>query len=233
MCGFVSYENATTREYPQWTAGLDLPSSLSLLLSSWPNYKAYPAFGGDTYKRVPLLICEQGEYKEVSAIWWFDAFSENKVTYLGKRTSFNARNLDSPFWKSALNNNRALVLATHLGESKLVGKTKHQYLMQSQQPFMLGAIYRQLDNGDYCCAIITRDAHPKMTPYHEKAFPLFLPLQPEFLNLWLGAENAQNAEIQALLQAPKLFPTLHVQRVKTYKDKQPIGNINDVLVSDI
>lgn len=233
MCGFVSYEYAHIREYPEWTAALDLSGSLSKLLSSWPDYQAYPAFGGDTYKRVPLLICEQGEYKQVSAIWWFDAFSENNITFLGKRTSFNARNLDSPFWNSALHNQRALVLATQLGESKLIGKTKHQYLMQSQQPFMLGAVYRQLENGDYCCAIITRDAHPKMTPYHEKAFPLFLPTESYFLRVWLGEENAQNAEIQSLLNSPKLFPTLHVQRVKTYKDKQPVGNMSDTLLSDV
>jgi putative SOS response-associated peptidase YedK len=233
MCGFVSYENATIREYPQWTASIDLPETLSLLLDTWPDYQAYPAFGGDINKRVPLLICEEGVYKQVFAIWWFDAFSENEMTFLGKRTSFNARNLDSPFWNSALNNNRALVLATHLGESKLVGKTKHQYLMQSQQAFMLGAVYRKLENGDYCCAIITRDAHPKMTPYHEKAFPLFLPLEHAFLSLWLSEENANNSEIQSLLEAPKLFPTLHVQRVKTYKSKQVIGKISNTLLSDV
>lgn len=233
MCGFVSYENATIREYPKWTDDLNFTSSLSAVLQTWPNYQGYPAFGGDTQKRVPILVCEQGEYKQVSAIWWFDAFCEDNVSYLGKRTTFNARNLDSPFWKSALNRNRALVLATHLGESKWVGKTKHQYLMQSEQPFLLGAVYRQLENGDYCFAIITRDAHPKMTPYHEKAFPFFLPLQSDFLGLWLGEEPANNNEIQTLLEAPKLFPTLHVQRVKTYKNKQAVGNINDILVSDV
>ena len=98
--------------------------------------------------------------------------------------------------------------------------------MQSNAPFMLGAVYRKLTNGDYCCAVITRDAHPKMTPYHEKAFPLFLPVEEEFLGIWLGKEKANHARIQGLLKQPKLFPTLHVQRVKTYKHKVAVGSIS-------
>lgn len=231
MCGFVSYENASIREYPDWTGALSAPMALRLI--DWPNYSAYPAFGGDTQKRIPLLINEDNVIKQVNAIWWFDAISQNNVTRLGKRSSFNARNLDSPFWKSAINHNRGLILASQLGESKLVGKTKHQYLMQSQQPFMLGAVYRKLSNGEYCCAIITRDAHPKMSPYHDKAFPLFLPIDDIFLHIWLGEKNAQHPQIDALLRSPKLYPTLHVQRVKTYKHKQIVGNVNDTLFSDL
>ena len=233
MCGFVGYEHSTIREYQQWVAALEESQTLSGIIESWPAYSAYPAFGGDTKKRIPLLIEEDNQLKQIDAIWWFDASTQNEQTFLGKRTSFNARNLDSPFWKGALNKSRGVVLASQLGESKLVGKTKHQFLMQSQAPFMLGAVYRKLTNGDYCCAVITRDAHPKMTPYHEKAFPLFLPIENTFLNLWLGESNSEHAQIQALLHSPKLFPTLHVQRVKTYKSKQPVGNINDVLISDI
>ncbi len=231
MCGFVAYENATVREYPQWTTAL---ASLSYrALENWPNYTAYPAFGGDANKRIPLLVEEDGETKQVFAVWWFDAHSQQQQTVLGNKTSFNARNLDSPFWSGALNKNRGLVLATELGESRLVGKTKHQYLMQSNAPFILGAIYRKLSNGDYCCAIITRDAHPKMAPYHDKAFPLFLPVDAIFLSIWLGDETSEHPQIQALLNQPKLFPTLHVQRVKTYKHKQPVGNISITLVSDV
>jgi putative SOS response-associated peptidase YedK len=231
MCGFVSYNDTSFRESPNWVAPLTSP--LGSLLLQWPTYSAYPAFGGDTNKRIPLLVCEDNSLKIVQAVWWFDAICENYHTTLGRRTSFNARNLDSPFWKSALNHSRGLVLAGELGESKLVGKTKHQYLMQSQTPFMLGAIYRKLNNGDYCCAIITRDAHPKMAPYHDKAFPLFLPTDDIFLNIWLGPNTAQHPQIDPLLRSPKLYPTLRVQRVKTYKHKQTVGSINDTLYSDI
>lgn len=256
MCGFVSYEQATIKEYPQWEAaiteaisldsisstislGAQANSPLQYFLDNWPDYAAYPAFGGDVNKRIPLLILEDDKLKHVNAIWWFDAHCEQafdtdkNVTVLGRRTSFNARNLNSPFWKGALNHHRGIAFANQLGESKLVGKTKHQYLMRSNEPFLLGAIYRKLPNGDYCCAIITRDAHPKMTPYHEKAFPLFLPIDNHFLKLWLSSEKADTPLIQALLDEPKLYPDLHVQRVKTYKGKQTIGNTNALLTSDL
>lgn len=245
MCGFVSYEHITIKEFPEWTAALKDAPVLTDLLNSWPEYTAYPAFGGDTNKRIPILIEDNNTVKRVNAIWWFDAStrntdmpsimpvdSANNLTVLGSRTTFNARNLDSPFWKNALDCHRCMILGNQLGESKRVGKGKHQYLMQSAAPFLLGGVYRQLDNGDYCCAIITRDAHPKMTPYHDKAFPLFLPIDASFHKLWLGKSTADNPTITALLNSPKLFPTLHVQRVKTYKDKQVVGNISDVLLSD-
>lgn len=225
MCGFVGYSNV--REQPA------LFAQYEGLLKQLRDYEAYPAFGGDTARKIPLLIHEDGQSKWIEAIWWFDGFTDGKVTILGKRTSFNARNLESPYWEKSLQSSRACIVATEIGESKIVGKTKHQYLLTSQQPFLLGALYRKLDNGDYCCAVITRDSHPKMSPYHDKAFPLFLPVQTEFLSEWLSPNVASSFAIEQLLQHPKLFPTLSVRRVKTYKGKQAIGHFTDVLPSDI
>lgn len=233
MCGFVGYEQSTQYQQPQWYEEIEVPDDLTQLLADWPEFAAYPAFGSDISKRIPLLIQENGDFKQVNAVWWFDGFDKDGKTKLGNRTTFNARNLSSPYWKSALNKNRGIILASELGESKLVGKTKHQYMMRSPQPFFLGALYKKLNNGDYCCAIITRDSHPKMEPYHDKAFPLFLPLDIAFTHLWLGHVDATHPSIEALLKRPKLFPSLHVQRVKTYKDKKPIGNIQANLISDI
>ncbi|WP_371195613.1 SOS response-associated peptidase family protein [Glaciecola sp. SC05] len=227
MCGYVGYNNSTIQDKP------DLFGGFARLFQQPGNFDAYPAFGGDINRRVPLLIQERGEDKWVNAIWWFDGMVEDKLTYLGSRTSFNARNLNSPYWKAALEHSRGCIIASEIGESKLLGKTKHQYLLSSDEPFLLGALYRKLENGDYCCAVITRDAHPKMAPYHDKAFPLFLPIQETFLRDWLSPQVQASASIDALLAQPKLFPTLRVQRVKTYKDKQPIGQVNDVLLSDL
>jgi putative SOS response-associated peptidase YedK len=140
----------------------------------------------------------------------------------GNRTTFNARNLDSPFWQHSLKNQRALVLATGIGESKLVGKTKHQYYMQSDDVFALGALYKKHGNNKYSCAVITRDAHPKMVPYHDKAFPCFLPMDAAFFDIWLDESISHHQRIDFILQNPTLYPSLHVQRVKTYKDKLPM-----------
>lgn len=50
---------------------------------------------------------------------------------------------------------------------------------------ILGAVYQAFPNGKYSCAVITRDEHPRFAPYHDKAFPLFLPHNLDFLKLWL------------------------------------------------
>lgn len=230
MCGFVSYDERTITTNDGWLSRLKTIAGQLIRIDS---YTAYPAFGGDINKRIPLLIYENSVLKQVNAVWWFDAHTDaDGITEIGKRTTFNARNLTSPFWASAVKQSRGLVIASRIGESKLVGKTKHQYLMQSQQPFLLGALYRQLTNGDYACAIITRDAHPKMAAYHDKAFPLFLPNDDLFIEAWLTAKGNVPAEVDHLLNAPKLYPNLHVQRVKSYKSAVPMGKVTDNLLSD-
>jgi len=182
----------------------------------------YPAFGQNPNRKIDLIIEEEGQIKRVEATWWFDCFDTSEGLMVGNRTTFNARNLTSPFWKNALQNHRGIVFASGIGESKLVGKTKHQYYMQSPNLFALGALYRKFSNNQYSCAIITRDAHPKMEPYHDKAFPGFLPMDAGFLKLWLNKTVTRHPQIDQALACPILYPTLEVQRVKTYKDKVPM-----------
>ncbi len=190
--------------------------------SKGKNKVFYPAFGQDPNKTIDIVIRENGKLKQVSATWWFDCFDTNNGLAVGNKTTFNARNLNSPFWKPSLQNQRALVFATGIGESKIVGKTKHQYYMQSDDLFVLGALYRKHAENRYSCAVITRDSHPKMAPYHDKAFPCFLPMDPTFLDIWLDESIQHHPRIDFVLENPTLYPTLHVQRVKTYKDKVPM-----------
>ena len=194
----------------------------------------YPAFGQDANKTLDIVIQTNEIKHQVSATWWFDCVESGDDLITKNRTTFNARNLESPYWQHALKRRRAVVFATGIGESKLVGKTKHQYYMQSNGIFALAALYRPFDNGKYSCAVITRDAHAKMAPYHDKAFPCFLPMDAHFLNLWLDPQVQSHPEIDYLLANPVLYPTLHVQRVKTYKDKQVMKSTPAAtLISDI
>jgi putative SOS response-associated peptidase YedK len=102
--------------------------------------------------------------------------------------------------------------------------------MQSDNVFVLGALYQKFSDNKYSCAVITRDAHPKMEPYHDKAFPGFLPNDDEFLKLWLSKSVQQHPEIDYILNHPTLYPTLKVQRVKTYKDKVPYKSFEPVVL---
>lgn len=133
----------------------------------------YPAFGGAANKQIKgLIIQEDGKLKAVDATWWYDCEeSEGQLIVNNTRTTFNARNLESRYWKSGIRHHRAIVLATAIGEGKGVGKEKRSYFMEGEKPLLLGAVYRPFPNGLYSTAIITRDAHLRFDKYHDKAFP--------------------------------------------------------------
>lgn len=229
MCGYIEVDGERQQpvmQFPEREIGRQF------LAKSFKRF--YPAFGQDPNKTIDIIIEENNELKQVSATWWFDCIDSPQGLSVGPRTTYNARNLVSPYWQGALRNNRAIVIATGIGESKMVGKTKHQYYMQSEEVFVLGALYRKFSDGRYSCAVITRDAHPKMQAYHDKAFPGFLPNEDKFLSLWLSKSVQHHPVIDQELNHPTLYPTLKVQRVKTYKDKVAYASFTPVtLTSDL
>ena len=229
MCGFIEFDGALLSKNEQAVI------SEIVKVFAPPSYQSfYPAFGQDPGKTIDIIIEECGVLKQVAATWWYDCHVQGDSLVVGSRTTFNARNLSSPYWRHSLQNNRAILLATGIGESKKVGKTKQQYYMFSDAVFALGVLYQKHSNGQYSCAVITRDAHPKMAPYHDHAFPCFLPNNDEFLRTWLSKNVKQHAHIDNELDNPTLYPTLHVQRVKTYKGKVPYKTFRPVtLYSDL
>jgi len=65
-------------------------------------------------------------------------------------------------------------------------KKKNQYLMEGNDGFILGALYKESESEDgpvYSAVNITRPPHPERSRYHEKSVPLFLPPDAEFLKL--------------------------------------------------
>jgi putative SOS response-associated peptidase YedK len=226
MCGFVEIDGAgISKDQYLMTSAVLRP----FLSDSYKSF--YPAFGQEPNKTVDIIIEEEGTLKQVSATWWFDCSVKDDFLIVGPRTTFNARNLLSPYWSHSLRCKRAILLTTGLGESKKVGKTKHQYYMSSGAVFVLGVLYQKHSNGKYSCAVITRDTHPKMAPYHDKAFPCFLPTDDEFLKVWLDANIQQHESINYVLDNPTLYPTLNVQRVKTYKGKQAYSSFSPVVLT--
>jgi len=179
----------------------------------------YPAFGGDPNRTIDhLLIEEEGELKLVTATWWYDCHEiDGRFSVGTKKTTFNARNLELPYWRDAISSRRAIVIATGIGEGKeFDGKDKH-FLVESDRLMFLGAVYKKFPSGKYSCAIITRDEHFRFAPYHDKAFPLFLPYNLKFLKLWLSDADDSHPEIKKLLSYPKIFSDLKITPVKTFK----------------
>ncbi|WDT87962.1 SOS response-associated peptidase family protein [Alteromonas sp. 009811495] len=182
----------------------------------------YPAFGKIASKRITNLIVSPS--KTIDATWWFDAKPQGQELELGERTTFNARNIDSPFWKKAITHRRGVVVATAIGESNpsSTGKGKSHYLIEPKNgAFLLGAVYRIFSNGLYSCAVITRPPVEGFSQFHEKSIPCFLPHNKSVIEAWLHGDA--NYEVEQLLVTPKIYTDLKVTSVKTFKGAEPLG----------
>lgn len=232
MCGFIK-RDAPAAALNAYLNPLGLGHLFDASGSNAEPELFYPAFGHAAGRQIKKLIIQQDSQKNaVNATWWFDCNEQSGELIVGDRTTFNARNLVSPYWKGAIRHHRAIVVATAVGESKLIAGKKHHYLMQSDQPILLGAVYRPFPNNLFSTAVITRDSHPRFEPYHDKAFPLFLPADKDFLDLWLSDAEESDPDIAHLLEQPRIFNDLRVTRVKTFMDGAPIG-VADHLAPDL
>lgn len=184
----------------------------------------YPVWGGNASRMIKgLIIQEDEQLKLIDATWWYHCEEKDGDLVVGAKQTFNARNLHLEFWRNAIKRNRAIAVVTGLGEGKTInGKNRH-FLVTAERLLFLGAVYKKHPCGKYSCAIITRDEHPRFEPYHDKAFPLFLPYNLDFLRLWLGDADDQDPLIAQLLASPKIFTDLTITPVKTFKNAEPTG----------
>jgi putative SOS response-associated peptidase YedK len=185
----------------------------------------YAAFGGAAHKQLKsMIIRKDNQVKTVDATWWYECSeADGRLIVDNRLTTFNARNLHQRYWKGAIRHHRGIVLATGLGEGNEINGKKRNYLVESTTPILLGAVFQSFPAELYSAAIITRAAHPRFKPYHDDAFPLFLPINKEFVELWLSDEPETHPEIAALLDNPRIFTELNITQVKTFKDGVHIG----------
>lgn len=224
MCGYVRRDHSVLN-IPAFIRTMGMPDLFQDPPPPDRPIHFYPAFGGAVNRTIPDLIIQDREKPiTVDATWWFDCHEDDESNFtVGSRTTFNARNLESPYWKAAIRHNRAIVVATAIGEGKLIdGKNAH-FLVECATPLLLGAVYRRYPSGRYSTAIITRDAHPRFDKYHDKAFPFFLPPDPQLLKLWLSSAPETDSTIADLLNHPAIYNELKITRVKTLKGGVAIG----------
>lgn len=229
MCGYAR-RHVSTRQLHELA---DLLNEAGLVVKRGVGELVhfYPAFGGNASRQLnDLVIRRDGGLTTVDATWWFDCQENgNSLTVNNRRTTLNARNLTSPYWRGAIRHHRGVLISTGIGEGKMIdGKNRH-FLVESDQPILLGCVYRPYPNGCYSAAIITRDSHPRFEPYHDKAFPLMLPHDPAFLQLWLSDAREDDPAIAELLAHPKIFNDLKITQVKTFKDGKPMTDSELVL----
>ncbi|MEG3765818.1 SOS response-associated peptidase family protein [Alteromonas sp. 14N.309.X.WAT.G.H12] len=180
----------------------------------------YPAFGKNPTRKIANVIIRPD--KTVDATWWFDCSVAGDTLEVGERTTFNARNIDSPYWQKAIGGYRAIVVATAIGETLQVGKRNEHYLMEAEKGLLLGAVYRPFANGCYATAVITRPPHASFSLYHDKSIPCFLPHNEEFIANWLSGA-ADDPWINDVLANPKIYQDLKVTKVNTFKQARAQG----------
>lgn len=229
MCGFIQ----RITDSPDVIALLEevgLTQTIPLFVneSSTSNViNFYPAFGKAAERQITNIIVSSDS--TIDATWWFDAKPVGNTLEVGNRTTFNARNLDSPYWGKFIRERRAIVVATAVGESNPLGKGKSHYLMKPKSgALLIGALYRRFSNGLFSCAVVTRPPIDGFSQYHEKSIPCFLPHDSHAINAWLTTDKhgSLNDEVEYILNNPRIYTDLEVTRVKTFKSAQAMGEVN-------
>ncbi|GFD92010.1 hypothetical protein KUL156_53010 [Alteromonas sp. KUL156] len=226
MCGFIQ----RITDSPHVIALLEevgLTQTIPLFVNEFSTTKIinfYPAFGKSPERQITNLIVS-GD-RTVDATWWFDAKPDGETLQVGDRTTFNARNLDSPYWGKFIRERRAVVVATAVGESNPRGKGKAHYLMKpTSGALLIGAVYRRFSNGLFSCAVVTRPPIEGFSQFHEKSIPCFLPHNAHAVKAWLAADTQGrlNNDVEFMLNHPRLYTDLEVTQVKTFKNAEVIG----------
>lgn len=157
-----------------------------------------PLFG-DIYpgREAPVLRRHGGAPKLEVMTWGFPG-----PQAAGGRPVTNVRNLQSPFWRSALDKpeRRCLVPVTAFCEwtaelDPATGrKRKVWFGMREGEPelFAFAGIWRPGDEGGYM-AFLTCEPNAMVGAIHPKAMPVML--DPSDFSQWLGSERADACEL--------------------------------------
>ncbi len=225
MCGYLR-RHISPRDLKEFLKLIGMPQLEIQFPDSGTAQHFYPAWGAVPEKQIKgLIVLEDGHPKVVDATWWYACDEQGDVLRpnMAKQT-LNARNLHLEFWQEPLRHRRGIALATAIGEAIGPKGKEKRFFVEGARPLLMGCLYKRFQNGKYSCAVITRNAHPRFTDYHDDAFPLMLPHDPNFLKLWLSDTAPDHPAIAELLKQPKIFTDLTVTHVKTYKDAVPKGD---------
>jgi len=219
MCGYVERQRSLAT-----TVYRDYLSSLGV--NELPLGRFFPK---TTMSGV--IIQRETAIEVVDAIWWFKLqWEDGRYKPMAKVTSFNARNLSNNLWKKPVKTHRCIIPATAIVETiedKDNPKKKHSYLMDSPSGMLLGGLYAEYKNNDgdttYSCAVITLNPHDRFSKYHNKATPLFLPLDNKILDLWLEPSFQDFDFFRGFIDTPELPVAFNVTEVSNSQKLIPLG----------
>jgi putative SOS response-associated peptidase YedK len=219
MCGYVE----RTRVQSGVAYGKYLEASG---IQELPLGRFYPG------SRMSGVVIQRGDcVTAVDAIWWYKLHWDREAWRpLRKVTSFNTRNLDSPLWKKPLRTHRCIVPATAIVETiedPADARKRRSYLMDAPAGIVLGGVYGEYEHAGeitYSCSIITLEPHARFSRYHDRATPLFLPVDKTVLDRWLDPTFTDFDYFRmSLLDRPRLPTEFVVTPVNNSQGLEPIG----------
>jgi putative SOS response-associated peptidase YedK len=154
----------------------------------YPRYKAPVIRLADGIRTLELMA------------WGFPRQVPGKTKMLTKHVT-NARNLDSPFWRSAVMApaRRCLVPFTQFAEPK-AGKdaegrpAQHWFHIRERPIATFAGLWRPTEQGPVF-ALATTEPNELIRPLHEKAMPLIL--NDEDQEIWLSGDHQAAIALQA------------------------------------
>jgi putative SOS response-associated peptidase YedK len=163
--------------------GLEVPPDLS-----WPEPELFPRREG--------LVVRRGEGGALlldRMVWGFPPPAG------GRAPVTNVRNLQSPFWRSALSrpDRRCLVPVSEFceWEGEKGAKRERWFSLATQPLFAFAGLWRPLDDGRRAFAFLTCEPNPLVALIHPKAMPVML--APEDYGRWLDGETADACSLAA------------------------------------
>jgi putative SOS response-associated peptidase YedK len=178
--------------------------------------------------KISIVVEQNGQRRLQDAIWWLLLEQAEYGFKPSQYTSFNTRydklNVKGSAGYTAYRTQRSIIPAAGFGETEIVNG-KNQYTdFIGQSGLAVGGLYRSWLNKEtgeltYSCSVITLPPHPKLIPYHSKAWPLMLPA--DRFDAWLSAD--QNiAQFEVILQ-PRIVISLAAVPIDKPSTFKPIA----------
>lgn len=212
MCGFIQRVS-------------DSPAVKALLLDLGMNNLVFNSGDFVPGSQVDIALADP-QLRAIRTTWWFLIGSDGKPNYT--YSTFNARRLDGKMWRGPINTSRCVIPATAFGESIGTGGKKRSYLIKSDSAVLLGGLYRHYDTSRgpvTGMAVITCSPHSRLSQYHDKACPLFLPHDTDFIKQWLDPNVGVTKAMLDVIKQPLLTTGFTVVPVKTTRNHTQVAPV--------
>lgn len=191
---------------------IDSPLTQALMLILGVDFGEYPLRdnpGSGPAASIDIVLERDGQRIIVPAVWWL-LLNPSEGLKPSRYTSFNTRsdklNVAGSAGAKPFRTSRCVIPATYIIEGEgTKGARRYHRIEPTTTAFALGGLYKEWVHPDtgqrvFSCSVITLAPHPRLQDIHSKSTPLFLPIDPTFIDRWLSPVVTDVTEFAPLLQ---------------------------------